>query len=118
MFILSVTIGSCNIQLFHKNSSRNAERGLFWKSHGRNKEVKIFEPRTVLKAKNKQEANQRKLKSDYEKSVKRSQKRTIDIQTTEVQARMKQDRENIATRDKERKKKEKASLKKAGKKYK
>jgi len=114
IFILFMATGSCNAQLFHKNP----EKGLFGKSLGNKKEVKIREPNSVQKAKKKQEANERKLKKDYTQSVNRSQKRTIDIQTTEVQARMKQDRKDIAARDKEKKKKVRASSKKAGKKYK
>lgn len=118
VFILSLTICSCNAQIFHKNASRKAEKGLFGKFLGNKKEVKVREPRSVLKAKKKQEANKRKLKSDYEKSVKRSQKRTIDIQTSDVQARMKQNQKNSAIRDKAKKKKVKTNTKKAGKKYK
>jgi len=118
VFILSLAIGSCNTRLFKKNASRNAERGLFGKSFGKKKERKAKEPRTVLKAKKKQEANDRKLKADYVKSVKRAQKRTMDIQNPEVQARMKQNQKNSAVRDKVKKKKERKSTRKAGKKYK
>jgi hypothetical protein len=49
--------------------------------------------------------------------VKRSQKRTIDIQTPEVQARMKQEKKNIM-RDRNKKKKTKTGTKGAEKKYK
>ena len=118
VFILSLAMGSCNAQLFNKKVSRNPDRGLSGKSPGKNKEAKVKEPRTVLKGKRKQETKDRKLKRDYEKSVKRSQKRTIDIQTPEVQARMKQNQKDSATRDKEKKKKVKTNSKKAGKKYK
>ena len=118
VFILSLGIGSCNAQLFHKNASRNVERKLFGKSLGKKKEVKVKEPRSVLKAKKKQEANTRKLKSDYEKYVGKSRKRAIDIQTPEVQERMKQNQKNSAARDKAKKKKVKTSAKKAEKKYK
>ena len=114
LFLLSLATGSCNAQIFHKNP----EKVLFGKSHGNRKESKVKEPRTVLKAKKKQEANERKLKRDYEKSVKRSQKRTVDIQTPEVQVRMKQNQKDSAARDKAKKKKVKTSTKKAGKKYK
>lgn len=118
MFILSLAVCSCNAHLFHKNASRRAERGLFGKSRGRQKEVKVKESRTVNKAKKKQEAKDQKLKKDYKQSVKQSQKRTIDIQTPEVQARMKQNQKDSAIRDKVKKKKTKTSTKKAGKKYK
>jgi hypothetical protein len=117
VFILLLVLSSCNSRLFHKNGSRNAERELFGKSLGRKKEVKVKEPRAVLKAKKKQEANDRKLKSDYKKSVKKSQERTIDIQTPEVQVRMKQNRKDTDTRDKSKRKKAKTSSKKAGRKY-
>jgi hypothetical protein len=118
MFMISLGICSCNAQIFHKNASRKAEKGLFGKSLGNKKEVKIKEPRTVLKAKKKQEAKEKKLKDNYEKSVKKSQKRTIEIQTPEVQERMKQNQKDSASRDKAKKKKVKTSTKKAGRKYK
>ena len=117
-FILSLTICSCNAHILHKYASRKTEKRLFGKSLSNKKEIKVREPRSVLKAKKKQEANKRKLKSDYEKSVKMSQKRTLEIQTPEVQLRMKQNQKNSATRDKAKKKKVKTSSKKAEKKYK
>jgi hypothetical protein len=117
MFILSLAVCSCNVHLFHKNATRRAERGLFGKSRSKKKVVKVKESRTVNKAKKKQEANDQKLKKDYTESVKHSQKRTIDIQTPEVQARMKQNKKDSAIRDKVKKKKAKRSTKKAGKKY-
>jgi hypothetical protein len=72
----------------------------------------------VLRAKKKQEANDRKLKRDYDKSIRRSQKRTIDIQTPEVQKRMKQNKKDFSARDKEKRKNVKAATRRAGKKYK
>ncbi|MCX6253269.1 MAG: hypothetical protein NTV31_02195, partial [Bacteroidia bacterium] len=74
--------------------------------------------RSVTRAKKKQEANKRKLDKDYERYVKKSKKRAFDIQTPEVQARMKQNQKDSAIRDKVKKKKTKTSTKKAGKKYK
>ena len=114
IFLLSLLIGSCNAQIFHKNP----EKQLFGKTLGKKKEVKVKEPRSVLKAKRKQEANDRKLQKEYEKKVKRSQKRTIDIQSPEVQTRMKQNKKDFTMRDKEKKKKVRASTRKAGEKYK
>ena len=118
VFILSLALGSCNTLFFHNIGSRNAERKLFGNSLGKKKEAKVKEPRTVLKAKKKQEANDRKLKKEYEKSVKRSQKRTIEIQSPEVQARMKKNQKDSAARDRLKKKKIKRSSKKYGGKYK
>jgi hypothetical protein len=115
LFILffSLAIGPCNAQIFHKNP----EKQLFGKSHGSRKEVKVKEPGKVLKAKRKQEANDRRLNKNYEKSIKKSQKRTFDIQTSEVQARMKHNKKDTIVREKEKKKKIKAGSQKAGKKY-
>jgi predicted outer membrane protein len=118
LFILTVVVSSGNSQIFNKNASRKAEKSLFGKSLSKKKAPKVQEPRSVTKAKKKQEAKKRKLDKDYAKSVKRSQKRTIDIQTPEVQERMKQDKKNTAARDKEKKKQIRSSTKKAGKKYK
>ena len=72
----------------------------------------------MLRAKKKQEVNDRKLKRDYDKSIRRSQKRTIDIQTPEVQKRMKQNKKDYTSRDKEKRKNVKTSTRRAGKKYK
>ncbi|HEY5470969.1 MAG TPA: hypothetical protein VIK07_10635 [Bacteroidales bacterium] len=118
IFIISLAIGSCNAQLIKKHDSRKGEKGLFVKIFGNRRAAKVKEPRAVLKAKKKQEANDKKMKRDYVKSTKASQKRTYDIQTPEVQARMKQNKKDSSARDKEKKKKVKKTTKKAGKKYK
>jgi len=70
LFVLSLATGSGNAQIFHKNP----EKQLFGKAHRNNKEVKAKEPRSVLKAKRKQEANDRRLEKNYEKSVRKSGK--------------------------------------------
>jgi hypothetical protein len=112
--VLLLTFGSSNAQIFH----RNPEKKLFGKTLGHKKEAKVKEPGKILKARKKQEAKEKKLDKDKAKSVKRSQKRTLDIQTPEVQARMKQNQKDSAIRDKEKKKKTKATTKKVRKKYK
>jgi hypothetical protein len=114
LFILTLAIGSSDGQLFHKNP----EKALFGKTVGRKKEAKVKEPRSVLRAKRKQEANDRRLKRNYDKSVKRSQKRTVDIQSPEVQARMKQNKKDNSIRDREKKKNIETGTKGAEKKYK
>ena len=111
--ILSLAAGSGNAQIFHKDP----EKKLFGRTHMNGKTAKVREPRSVLKAKRKQEANDRKLNKEYDKSVKQSQKRTVDIQTPEVQARMKQNKKDYTARDKQKKKKMKKSTKEAGGKY-
>jgi hypothetical protein len=118
LFILTFALSSGNSQIFHKNASRKVEKNLFGSSLSRKKPVKIKEPRSITRAKKQQEAKKRKLDKDYAKSVKKSQKRAFDIQTPEVQERMKQDKKTIAAREKERKKKTRAGTKNAAKKYK
>jgi hypothetical protein len=113
IFILSLATASSNAQIFH----RDPEKKLFGKTHMNRKEAKVKEPRTVLRAKRKQEANDRKLQKQYDKSVKKSQKRTVDIQTPEVQTRMKKNKKEIITRDKKNKKKIRGGSKGAEKKY-
>jgi hypothetical protein len=114
LFILTLAIGSSDGQLFHKNP----EKALFGKTVGRKKEAKVKEPRSVLRAKRKQEANDRRLQKNYEKSVRKSQKRAIDIQTPEVQARMKQNKKDYTLRDRKKKKNTETATKGAEKKYK
>ena len=92
--------------------------GISVKTSGNNKEVIVKQPRAAVRAKKKQEAKDRKIKKDYTKSIKDSQKRTIEIQTPEVQARMMQNQKDSQIRDKMKKKKVKSSTKNAGKKYK
>jgi hypothetical protein len=113
LFILYLAVGSGNAQIFHKNP----EKQLFGKTHVKRKEEKVREPKKVLRAKKKQEANDRRLKKAYDKSVKQSQKRTVDIQTPEVQARMKQNKKENVMRYKDKKKKVKKGSKRASKKY-
>lgn len=113
IFILSLVAASSSAQIFH----RDPEKKLFGKTHMNRKEAKVKEPRTVLRAKRKQEANDKRLQKQYDKSVKKSQKRTIDIQTPEVQARMKQNKKEITARDKKTKKKVRTGSRGAEKKY-
>jgi len=112
-----MTFTTGNAQLFHKNVSRKAEKKLFGSTLNLRKGGTVKEPRKVLKAKKKQEANDRKLKNSYEKSVLQSQKRAIEIQTPEVQTRMKQDQKDNARRDKAKNRKVRSATKKARKKY-
>ncbi len=108
LFVISFTLVSCNVRIFH----RNPERQLFGKTRHVSKDVKVKEPRKVLEAKKKQEANDKKLQRESEKSIKLSRKRTVDIQTPDVQARMKRDKNNLELRDKESAKKKKKKFKK------
>jgi hypothetical protein len=113
LFVLSLAMGSVNAQIFHKNP----EKQLFGKTHVKKKAAKVREPRKVLRAKRKQQANERRLNKAYDRSIKRSQKRTVEIQTPEVQTRMKQNKKEYVIRDKDKKKKVREGSKRAAKKY-
>jgi hypothetical protein len=117
LFMSLFTIGTCNAQLFHPGGSRKADKVLFGKSLGNKRQAKVKEPRKVLKAKKKQEKKEKQIKRDYAKSVKRSQRRSIEIQSPEVQARMKQNKKDSANRAREKRKRVRNSTKKAGRKY-
>jgi hypothetical protein len=55
---------------------------------------------------------------DYDKLIKKSQQRTIDIQTADVQERMKNNQKETIARDKAKKKNTTTATRRAGKKYK
>ena len=110
-------MGTSNAQSSFKSSSKNPEKALFGKTFGRKEKSKIKEPRSVTKAKRKQEKNEKRLKKESAGYVKQSRKRAYDIQTPEVQSRMKQNEKDTAQRNKEKKKKAKSTTRKAARKY-
>jgi hypothetical protein len=118
VFILYLGICQGNGQIFQRNSLNNTEKGSSGKPLHRKKKAKVKEPRSVTRAKKKQEAGDRKNDREYKKYIKWSRKRTIDIQTPEVQARMKNDKKDAASRDKVKRKTVRSGSKKAGSKYK
>ncbi len=112
LLISFVSVGAVG-QNQGKNEKTKTQKGLFSIFQGRGKNGS----KTAGKSKKKQEKTKRKQKKEYDKAVKRSQKRTYEIQTPEVKARMKQNEKDIASRDKAKKKHVRNSSKKAGKKY-
>lgn len=93
-------------------------QGLFSKKTGKTKGVKLNKPMSAKQAMKKQEANDRKLKKEYEDFVKENQKRSFEIQTPEVQARMKQNQKDAKTRYKAKNKNNSTATRKAARKYK
>jgi len=118
IFLTLFVLLPCSAQHSYKSSSKSPEKGLFGKTGSNTKKVKAKKPKSVLKATRQQEKNEKRLKKEYAKSVERSKRRSYDIQSPEVQARMRQDQKNASLRDKEKKKNIKAGSKIAGKKYK
>ncbi len=111
------TFTVCEGQSFRKSNSSNPERALFGKSLNKRRPVKIKEPRSVTRAKNKQEANERKLDKEYSEYVKKSRDRALEIQTPEVRERMINNREESDNRYQIKKKKISEDSKKTRKKF-
>ncbi len=109
-----IGIYPCEAQQKPRTKGKNPEKELF----GNNRRIKVVESRGVRKKKKEQQKKEEKLKKDYNKYVKESRKRAFQIQSPEVQARMKQDKKNIATREKEKEKRTNAATRKAARKYK
>jgi hypothetical protein len=105
----------CEAQKY-KRSIRNPERELFGKSLN-TKNVKYREAPSIVRAKKKQAANEKKLDKEYNEYVKNSRKRAVKIQSPEVKARMLENRKESDLKYKEKKKNRTKSSKKAGRKY-
>ena len=93
-----------------------AKKGIFGRSRNKT-EANSKIARNPGKAKRKQDAKLRKQKKDYGKFVESSRKRSIEIQSPEVQARMKQNNKNADANYKTKKKMTAAKSRKAGRKY-
>jgi hypothetical protein len=115
-FLLVFTIGFsyCEAQ---DRAPRPAKRGIFGLFSGKKKPGDIKAPKSAGQVKKEQEKKKKQQDLAWAKSVKESQKRTIKIQTPEVQNRMKQDQKDIAAREKARSKKASKATRAAGKKY-
>lgn len=113
--ILFCTVSLCEAQRYKRNI-RNPERQLFKKSLN-NKTVKYREAPSIVRAKKKQAANEKKLDKEYEAYVKESRKRSVEIQSPEVKARMLENRKEADSKYKEKKKNRTERSKKAARKY-
>ena len=71
----------------------------------------------MLQAKKQQEKRQAQIDKDYDKFVKNSRKRSYEIQTADVKARMKQNESNIAARDKAKDKRIRSASKSRARKF-
>jgi colicin import membrane protein len=109
--------GTSNAQDSNISGSKKPDKALYGKSSGGSKKSKTKGPKSAEKAKKDQEKNKKKQDKEYAKAVEENKKRSYDIQSPDVKARMKQNEKDIAARDKQKKKNAKASTKKAGKKY-
>jgi hypothetical protein len=106
----------CEAQRY-KRTIRNPERYLFGKSLNK-KNVKVKESPSIVRAKKKQAASEKKADKEYADYVKASRKRAVKIQSPEVQARILDDRKQSDLNYKGKKKKLAENSRKAGRKYK
>lgn len=114
-FTLSITI--CDAQDLRSGSLKRFEQKIFGKSVNNKNSPKVRESKKVVRAKKEQAKSEKKLKKEYADYIKASQKRSMEIQTPEVQERMKQNNKETIKINKERKKAVKEASKKAGKRY-
>jgi hypothetical protein len=118
MFIFFLGISVCNAQTAGRRGPRNPEKSLFGGKSRKVKETKVREPKAVVKAKKTQAKKEEKIKKDYNNYVVDSKKRAYKIQSPEVQARMTQNKKDIISREKAKKKQTYNTNRKAGRKYK
>jgi hypothetical protein len=115
--IFSFALVVCEAQTFERYGAPKQGRSAVKKGPLKSRVVNIKGPKSIEKAKKKQEANDRKLRNDYKKFVKSNQKRSIQIQTPEIQKRMKQNIKNANSSYKAKKKNSAIRTKEAGRKY-
>lgn len=99
------------------NRTGNQDKRLFGKSLN-TRQTKVSEPKSVIKAKKKQEANAKKSDKEYDQYVKDSRKRSVKIQSPEVQDRMIQNRKDADKHYKVKRRKTTENSRNVGRKYK
>jgi hypothetical protein len=118
LLVIALAIPVCQAQSFSRPSAPRQQKSTSKGPLKHKKTAKIKVPRAAEKSKKDQEAKQGKLKKDYGKYVKENQKRSIEIQSPEVKARMKQNIKNADTSYKTKHKHSANRTRRAGKKYK
>jgi hypothetical protein len=117
LLVLVFAIPVCQAQSFDRPPAPRQQKSSSHKGPLKHKTVKVKGPRAVEKSKKEQEAKQGKLKKDYGKYVKKNQKRSIEIQSPEVKARMKQNIKDADASYKTKRKNSAARTRRAGRKY-
>jgi hypothetical protein len=118
MLIITAGLLICDTISAQDRAPKPEKKGLFGLFSGKKSNGKVTKPQTASQVQKEQAKKKKQEDADYAKSLKASQKRTYEIQTPEVKARMKQNEKEVAEREKAKKKKTSASTKKAGRKYK
>jgi hypothetical protein len=83
-----------------------------------NSAAALVQPRKAKKAQKKQDKKEKEKKKAIKDGSKETRKRSYEMQSPDVQARMKQNQKDTETRDKAKKKSTKARTKQGAKKYK
>ncbi len=117
-FIIIIVALSALAPLSEAQPSRSAGHGLFGRSGNNKSGIKVKRPRNPRNAIKMQEKKEKKLKKDYVLFIKNSRKRSVAIQTPEVQSRMIQNQKNSESNYKIKRKKMATGTQKAGRKYK
>jgi len=117
IFIFS-SIATVNGTQAESIKGRNPEKSLFGKKKKiKTKSRKPKESKKVTQAKKKAEKKQLKIKQDYFDYVDKSKKRAYQIQSPEVQARMRQNQKDITSREKDKKKNKSSATRRGASKY-
>jgi len=117
LLLVSLTVSVCEAQTFERTPAPKQNRSIAHKGPLKQKEVKVKGPKAAQKAQKKQAAKDKKLDNDYKKFVKNNKKRSIQIQTPEVQERMKQNVKDANANYKSKKKGSAARTKTGSRKY-
>jgi hypothetical protein len=112
VFIIGISL--CEAQ---DRAPKPSGKGFFGLFSGKKKAGGVRAPKSASRVQKEQDKKKKQQDLAWAKSVKESQKRTIQIQTPEVQSRMKQDKKDISAREKARMKKSSKAARSAGKKY-
>jgi hypothetical protein len=112
--IFSFTLAVCEAQSFDRSK---APRQQHHKGPIKSKTAKVKGSKSVEKAKKKQAAKDKKHDKDYEKFVRENKKHSLEIQTTIVKSRMKQNNKDANSSYKAKKKRNTAGTKTGRKKY-
>lgn len=118
LFIFTIGISVCDAQTRGNRGGKPPGKGIFGLFSGNKGGSKISKPKSVKAVQKEQAKKKKKDDEEYAKSIKESQKRTVEIQTPDVQARMKQNQKDVTDREKIKKKRISSATKKGARKYK
>jgi hypothetical protein len=116
-FVLMFLLSTCICSTLQATTSAMATNEIP-ESLPQRKKTKIKKPMSAKKAQKQAEAKDKKLRKESDQYIKWNRKRSIEIQTPEVQQRMKQNVKDANARYKAKKKNSTSRTKKAGRKYK